>query len=120
MSDKKYSKEHEWISSNGEIVTVGISDYAQQSLGDIVFVTLPNVGEEFNKGDSMIEIEATKTVAEAYAPMDCVITEINSDLDSQPDIINTDPCGTGWLVKADIKNLDDTGMSYQEYESFIS
>ena len=120
MTDKKYLVTHEWYSISDNNITVGISDFAQGELGDIVFVTLPNVGEEFNKGDSMIEIEATKTVAEAYAPMDCVITEINSDLDSQPEIINSDPCGTGWLVKADIKILDDTGMSYQEYESFIS
>ena len=120
MTDKKYLETHEWYSINDNNITVGISDFAQGELGDIVFVTLPNIGEEFNKGDSMIEIEATKTVAEAYAPMDCVITEINSDLDTQPEIINTDPCGSGWLVKADIKKLDDTGMSYQEYESFIS
>ena len=106
------------ISENN--ITVGISDFAQGELGDIVFVTLPNVGDEFSKGDSMVEIEATKTVAEAYAPMDCVITEINSELDSQPEIINSDPCGAGWIVKASIINLDDTGMSYQEYESFIS
>ena len=109
MKDKKYLETHEWYSINDNIITVGISDFAQGELGDIVFVTLPNVGDEFNKGDSMVEIEATKTVAEAYAPMDCVITEINSD-----------PCGSGWIIKANIKNLDDTGMTYQEYESFIS
>ena len=120
MTDKKYLETHEWYSINENIITVGISDFAQGELGDIVFVTLPKLGDEFNKGDSMVEIEATKTVAEAYAPMDCVVTEINSELDSQPEIINSDPCGTGWIVKADIKKLDDTGMTYQEYESFIS
>ncbi len=120
MTDKKYLETHEWYSISENNITVGISDFAQGELGDIVFVTLPNVGDEFSKGDSMVEIEATKTVAEAYAPMDCVITEINSELDSQPEIINSDPCGAGWIVKASINNLDDTGMSYQEYESFIS
>ena len=120
MSDTKYLETHEWYIVNENTFTVGISDFAQGELGDIVFVTLPEVGQEFGKGDPIVEVEATKTVAEAYAPMDCVITEINSDLDSQPEIINTDPCGSGWLVKADIKKLDDTGMSYQEYESFIS
>ena len=120
MTDKKYLETHEWYSISENNITVGISDFAQGELGDIVFVTLPNVGDEFSKGDSMVEIEATKTVAEAYAPMDCVITEINSELDSQPEIINSDPCGAGWIVKASIKNLDDTGMTYQEYESFIS
>jgi len=120
LTDKKYLETHEWYSITENNITVGISDFAQGELGDIVFVTLPNVGDEFSKGDSMVEIEATKTVAEAYAPMDCVITEINSELDSQPEIINSDPCGSGWIVKASINNLDDTGMTYQEYESFIS
>ena len=120
MTDKKYLETHEWYSINENSITVGISDFAQGELGDIVFVTLPNVGDKYNKGDSMIEIEATKTVAEAYAPMDCIITDINSQLDNEPEIINSDPCGSGWIVKAEITNLDDAGMSYQEYESFIS
>ena len=74
MTEKKYLETHEWYSLSENTITIGISDYAQGELGDIVFVTLPEVGEEFSKGDSMVEVEATKTVAEAYAPMDCVIT----------------------------------------------
>ena len=78
MSETKYLKTHEWYKVDGNIFTVGISDFAQGELGDIVFVTLPEVGQEFSKGDPIVEVEATKTVAEAYAPMDCVITEVNS------------------------------------------
>ena len=80
MTEKKYLETHEWYSLSDNEITIGISDYAQGELGDIVFVTLPEVGDEFSKGDSMVEVEATKTVAEAYAPMDCVITEINTCL----------------------------------------
>ncbi len=120
MTEKKYLETHEWYLLSENIITIGISDYAQGELGDIVFVTLPEVGQEFCKGDSLVEVEATKTVAEAYAPMDCVITEVNTSLDSEPETINTDPCGEGWMVKAEVKALDDSGMLYQEYESFIS
>ena len=120
MTEKKYLETHEWYSLTDNTITIGISDYAQGELGDIVFVTMPEVGQEFSKGDSMVDVEATKTVAEAYAPMDCVVVEINSTLDSEPEIIHSDPCGEGWMVKAEVKNLDDSGMLYQEYENFIS
>ena len=119
-SDTKYLETHEWYIVSENTFTVGISDFAQGELGDIVFVTLPEVGQEFSKGDAIVEVEATKTVAEAYAPMDCVITEVNSNLETEPELINNDPVGDGWMVKAEIKEMDDSGMSYQEYESFIS
>ena len=120
MSDTKQLETHEWYIVSENTFTVGISDFAQGELGDIVFVTLPEVGREFSKGDAIVEVEATKTVAEAYAPMDCVITEVNSNLETEPELINNDPVGDGWMVKAEIKEMDDSGMSYQEYESFIS
>ena len=120
MSDIKYLETHEWYLMKDDEITVGISDFAQNELGDIVYVTLPEVGQEFSKGDAIVEVEATKTVAEAYAPMDCVITEVNSNLETEPELINNDPVGDGWMVKAEIKEMDDSGMSYQEYESFIS
>ena len=120
MTEKKYLETHEWYSVNDNEITVGISDFAQSELGDIVFVTLPTVDESFSKGEGMVEIEATKTVAEVYAPMDITITEVNNKLDSEPELINGDPCGEGWIVKGSIKDIDDIGMSYQEYESFIS
>ena len=120
MADTKYLETHECYIFSENTFTVGISDFAQGELGDIVFVTLPEVGQEFSKGDAIVEVEATKTVAEAYAPMDCVITEVNSNLETEPELINNDPVGDGWMVKAEIKEMDDSGMSYQEYESFIS
>ena len=120
MTDKKYLETHEWFSINENEITVGISDFAQGELGDIVFVTLPSVEDSFSKGDGMVEIEATKTVAEVYAPMDIKITEVNSKLDSEPELINSDPCGEGWIIKGTINQIEDIGMSYQEYESFIS
>ena len=120
MSETKYLETHEWYIVNGDNFTVGISDFAQGELGDIVFITLPEVGQQFNKGDAIVEVEATKTVAEAYAPMNCVITEVNSNLEAEPELINNDPVGDGWMVKAQIKEMDDSGMTYQEYESFIS
>ena len=120
MSEKKYLETHEWYSLEENIIIVGISDFAQGELGDIVFVTLPEVGEVFNKGDSIVEVEATKTVAEAYAPMNIVITEVNSQLETEPELINSDPVGDGWMVKAEVKEVDDSGMTYQEYEAFIS
>ena len=120
MSDKKYLETHEWYSISENIITIGISDFAQSELGDIVFLTFPNICDEFTKGSPVVEIEATKTVAEVYAPMDITITEVNNKLDSEPELINGDPCGEGWIVKGSIKDIDDIGMSYQEYESFIS
>ena len=113
MSDTKYLETHEWYIVSENTFTVGISDFAQGELGDIVFVTLPEVGQEFSKGDAIVEVEATKTVAEAYAPMDCVITEVNSNLETEPELINNDPVGDGWMVKAEIKEMDDSGtVSY--------
>ena len=105
MSDIKYLETHEWYLMKDEEITVGISDFAQNELGDIVYVTLPEVGQEF---------------ADAYAPMDCTITEVNSQLESEPETINNDPCGDGWMFKAKVNTVDDSGMSYQEYETFVS
>ena len=106
MTDKKYLETHEWFSINENEITVGISDFAQGELGDIVFVTLPSTDETFSKGDGMVEIEATKTVAEVYAPMDIKITEVNSKLDSEPELINSDPCGEGWIIKGTINLIE--------------
>ena len=117
MSDTKYLETHEWYIVSENTFTVGISDFAQGELGDIVFVTLPEVGQEFSKGDAIVEVEATKTVAEAYAPMDCVITEVNSNLETEPELINNDPVGDGRMVKAENKKNQATDMSYQAKQS---
>ena len=120
MSDIKYLETHEWYLMKDDEITVGISDFAQNELGDIVYVTLPEVGQEFEKGAAVVEVEATKTVADAYAPMDCTITAVNSQLETEPETINNDPCGDGWMFTATVNPVDDSGMSYQEYETFVS
>ena len=119
MSETKYLETHEWYIVDGESFTVGISDFAQGELGDIVFVTLPEIGQEFSKGDAIVEVEATKTVADAYAPMDCVITEVNSNLETAPELINNDPVGDGWMVKIKVENISqlDELLDLDGYES---
>ena len=107
MSEKKYLETHEWYSLEGNNITVGIQ-FCSRRTRDIVFVTLPEVGEEFNKGDSIVEVEASKTVAKAYAPMNIVITEA-TQLETEPELINADPVGDGWMVKAEVKEVDDSG-----------
>ena len=95
-----YTAEHEWISTVGEgRVKIGITDYAQDQLGDVVFVELPAVGRTFEVGDLMAEIESTKSVGEVYAPVAGTVTEINQDAADQPDLVNSSPYGDGWLVE---------------------
>lgn len=101
--DRHYTEEHEWVQPAGDTaVRVGISDYAQDQLGDIVFVALPEVGKEFAKGDTMAEVESTKSVGEVYAPMAGTVTEVNSALADRPELINQDAFGEGWIVVIDI------------------
>jgi len=101
--DRHYTEEHEWIQPVGDTaVRVGITDYAQDQLGDIVFVALPEVGREFAKGDTVAEVESTKSVGEVYAPMAGTVSEINEALSERPEVINQDPFGEGWIVVLDI------------------
>jgi glycine cleavage system H protein len=103
-SDLLYTKEHEWARVSGNTAIVGITDYAQHELGDIVFVDLPQVGKEVKLGDSFGEIEAVKTVASLYAPLSGKITEVNSALADAADGINKDPYGSGWIIKIELSN----------------
>ena len=102
-SDLKYTAEHEWISVVGEgdeaVLRVGITSYAQEALGDIVFVTLPSVGTELAAGQSLGEVESTKSVSDIYAPVAGTITARNDQLDSAPELVNSDPLGDGWMVE---------------------
>jgi len=117
----KYTKEHEWISLNGEVAMIGITDHAQSQLGDIVFVELPNVDSEINQNDTFGVIEAVKTVADLFAPVKGLIIELNSSLEDSPDLINSDPYGAGWIIKVKVSdsNQYDDLMSSDEYEEFI-
>jgi glycine cleavage system H protein len=101
--DLKYTAEHEWVKVVGEgadaVLRVGITDYAQEALGDIVFVTLPAVGTEVDLGQSMGEVESTKSVSDVYAPLPGTVTGANEQLDAAPELVNTDPYGEGWMVE---------------------
>lgn len=97
-----YTKEHEWVSAAGNIYTMGITDFAQGALGDIVYVQLPKVGETLTAGKVCGEVESTKSVSEIFAAVSGVVTEINSALSQTPEILNSDPYGAGWLVKVEV------------------
>jgi glycine cleavage system H protein len=97
-----YTKEHEWVSSTGTLYTMGITDFAQGALGDIVYVQLPKVGETLTAGKVCGEIESTKSVSEIFAAVSGVVSEINGALSQTPELVNSDPYGAGWLVKVDV------------------
>ncbi|MGD9898632.1 MAG: glycine cleavage system protein GcvH [Calditrichaceae bacterium] len=116
----KYTKDHEWTKTDGDIVVVGITDYAQGELGDVVFVELPEVGDKVNMGDSFGTIEAVKAVADLFSPVSGEIVEINGALEDEPETVNKDPYGEGWMVKikisdiSELKNLMDAA-AYAEH-----
>jgi|TARA_B100000809_G_scaffold135726_1_gene133314 glycine cleavage system H protein len=120
--DLVYTKEHEWIRVNDNILTIGITDFAQGELGDIIFVEFPEIGEEFQKDDPFGTIEAVKTVADIFAPVQGKIIEINHDIENSPDVINSDPYGDGWLVKIEITEhmVSDRLLSPEDYELLLS
>ena len=116
-----YTEEHEWADFSGDDVVIGITDYAQGQLGDVVFVEFPEVGEEITAGDPFGEIEAVKTVSELFAPISGKVTAVNDSLDESPERVNSDPYGDGWLVKISPSNMEekDELMSFLAYEEFL-
>lgn len=117
----RYTKDHEWIQLNDGIATVGITDHAQGELGDIVFVEFPDAGETVTKDDPFGTIEAVKTVADLFAPVSGEIVEINDAIEDEPERVNSDPHGNGWLVKiklSDTKEWEDL-MSDSDYRTFL-
>ena len=118
----KYTKEHEWLKVDNGIAYIGITDFAQGELGDIVFVELPNESESFSQNDIFGTIEAVKTLADLYIPVSGEILEVNSKLDSEPELINSDPYGEGWIVKIQISDNSEIEslLSKQDYEGLIS
>ncbi|MGB5566462.1 MAG: glycine cleavage system protein GcvH [Acidimicrobiia bacterium] len=116
----RYTENHEWVRSEGKGITVGISDYAQDALGDIVYVDLPDIGRSLEAGEVFAEVESTKSVNDVYAPVSGVVTAINEPLLETPELVNSDPYGTGWFVSispADAANLDDL-MDADAYRVF--
>lgn len=119
--DLAYTKDHEWIRVIDNILTIGITDFAQGELGDIIFVEFPGIGDEFQKDDPFGTIEAVKTVADIFAPVQGKIIEINHDIENSPEIINSDPYGDGWLVKIEITEhmVSDGLLSPEDYELLL-
>jgi glycine cleavage system H protein len=103
----KYTKDHEWVKVEGKIGIIGITDYAQGELGDVVFVDIDSDLAEINKGETFGTIEAVKTVSDLFAPFSGKVTEINQALVDSPELVNTDPFGSGWMIKAELKNPSD-------------
>ena len=117
-AELKYTKEHEWVRIEGDVATIGITAYAAEALGEIVYVDLPKVGSHTTNMKICGEIESTKSVGELYAPMDGEVVEINGDLDAAPDTINSDPFGAGWLIKIRYSALPEL-LTAAEYEALI-
>ena len=119
--DLRYSTEHEWVSLEGDIATVGITDFAQSELGDIVFVELPSEGENVREMGVFGAVEAVKTVSDLYSPLGGTVVEVNDDLEDNPEVVNQDPYGDGWMSKIQVDNAGafTSLMVAADYRSFI-
>lgn len=121
MAETRYSKDHEYIRIEGDVGTVGISDYAQSQLGDVVFVELPSVGKALSKGGEAAVVESVKAASEVYAPVSGEVVEVNGELEAAPGTVNEDPAGKGWFLKIRIKDAGelDALMNEAEYQDYV-
>ena len=118
----RYSKEHEWVVAEETVATIGITDHAQEQLGEIVYIELPSIVEKVSKDDPFGVVESVKAVSDVYAPVSGTVLEVNEDLAESPEVVNEDPYGDGWLIKvrvSDPADLDDL-MDNEEYEQMIA
>lgn len=120
-ADLKYTKDHEWISIDGDSATIGITDYAQGELGDIVYVEIESLGEQLDKEEIFGSVEAVKTVSDLFLPVSGEITEMNEGLEDNPELINDDPYGKGWIIKMKISDQNELGdlLSADAYKELI-
>jgi len=120
-ADLKYTKEHEWIKLDGDVAIIGITDFAQKELGDIVFVDINSVGNEVAKDQIFGTVEAVKTVSDLFIPVSATVLEVNAALNNKPELVNSDPYGDGWIIKAKITNSSefDSLLSVDEYKQLI-
>jgi len=118
----KYTKDHEWIKIEDNIATIGITDFAQGELGDIVYVEIETAGEELNKGELFGTVEAVKTVSDLFMPISGKITEINKKIDGEPELVNSDSYGDGWMIKIEMSDESESNelLSSSEYEELIN
>ena len=121
QDDLLYSKEHEWVRREGAAVVVGVTDYAQHELGDVVYVDLPAIGKELKKGDPAANIESVKAVSDVFAPVSGTITEANAKLADSPELVNQDPFGAGWIFKLNMTQASELGelMDLKKYEEYL-
>jgi glycine cleavage system H protein len=121
-SDLRFHKEHEWVRLDGKRATVGISEFAQDALGDIVFLDLPKVGASVKVGQQIGEVESTKTTSAIYTPVSGTVSQINTDLKDHPEVVNSDPYGKGWIAVIDLSNPGEVDhlMTASQYEAFLA
>jgi len=119
--ERRYTKSHSWIEVDGDVATVGITDYAQSELGDVAFVELPVVGGALNKGERFAVVESVKTASEVYAPLSGTVVELNADLEKTPSLVNADAEGKGWFIKMTSADFGELAsfMSKDEYEAYL-
>jgi glycine cleavage system H protein len=115
---RKYTKEHEWIDIDGSVATVGITAYAADKLGDVVFVDLPTIGSTVAEGRVVGEIESTKSVGELFAPVNGTVLDINEAVVATPELVNSDPFGEGWLIKVEFTELPEL-LTYEQYSALV-
>lgn len=116
----KYSKEHEWIKTQGDSLTIGITDYAQKELGDIVFVELPELGRELQIGEAFGVVESVKAVSDIYAPCSGRVKAVNDVLLENPELLNQDPYGDGWMIEVEFQEITGELLSEEEYEEMVA
>ena len=120
-ADLKYTKDHEWVKVDGDVATVGITDFAQNELGDIVFIEVETEGENLDKEETFGTIEAVKTVSDMFMPVGGEVVEFNASLEDNPELVNTDPYGDGWIIKIKLANADEVNelLSADDYKAQI-
>jgi len=118
----RYSKDHEWVLVDGENATIGITDYAQNSLGDVVYIDMPRVGDSFGSHEAFGSVESVKAVSEIFTPVAGEISEVNEGLNDTPEAVNTDPYGAGWMIKVKMAKAGeaDAMLSAEEYEEYLA
>ena len=117
---KMYTKEHEWIEVSGDVATIGISNYAQEQLGDVIYVELPELGKEVNIGEELAVVESAKSASDIYAPLTGEVLELNQELESRPELVNEDPFSAGWLLKLRIDTFGSADLLDEEsYRQFL-
>ena len=121
-SELKYTTDHEWVRVEGDEAVIGITDFAQSELGDIVFVDINTVGDEVAANDVFGTIEAVKTVSDLFMPVNCTVLAVNDAIDSNPELVNTDPYGEGWIIRVKLNNVDEVSglLSAEDYQKEIN